>query len=163
MKQYSLNEKIIVLKVKKSPLFIRIVMFFFAFASFLIPVVATIMSIAIGKGLQIGYFIGLFLFGLIGFRLLKIALWNTYGKETIIWNSSTLKYEANYGWFNDQTKTIKLSKIDFFINKIGYAEEKIGTLVIGDESEKIESAIKMPTVQIEELIVKLKKIEQTGV
>ena len=156
MKQYSINEKNLVLKVKKSPLFVRGIMFFFTFISIFLPLTGIIISIGMGKGLHIGYFISLFLFGLIGFYLLRISLWNTYGKETIELNTLTIEYEANYGWFKDGKKTIEYNNIVFSINQIGYEEDKKGVLVMGDENEKIESVVKMPIIQIEELIEKLK-------
>lgn len=132
-------------------------MFFFAFVSFLLPVLGIIMSISTGNGIHFGFFIGLFLFGLIGFYLLRISLWNTYGEETIKLNMPTIEYEANYGWFKDGKKTINSNKLVFSINQIGYEDDKIGTLVIGEHNEKIESVVKIPIVEIEELIEKLKQ------
>ncbi|WP_166963168.1 hypothetical protein [Yeosuana marina] len=119
------------------------------------------MSIEDGKGLHIGYFIILFLFGLIAFYLLRISLWNTYGEETIVLNMPTIQYEANYGWFKDGKKTINSNTPVFSISQIGYEEDKIGTLVIGENDEKIESVVKIPINQIEELIEKLKIVAGT--
>ncbi len=157
MKQYSLNGESLVLRVKKSPIFIRVILFFIAIASFILPLIGIVTSIQARKGLHIGYFIILFLFGLIAFYLLRISLWNTYGEEIIELKRPLIKYEANYGWFKDGKKNINSNKLVFSINQIGYEEDKIGTLVIeGDGDEKIESVVKIPINQIEELIEKLK-------
>jgi len=83
MQQFNFRNNTLNLKVKKSPLAVRIVMFFFAFAFFIFPLVGTIVSVLIGGGLQIGYFIWIEIFGLMGFYLLRVSLWNTYGEETI--------------------------------------------------------------------------------
>lgn len=158
MKQYDIKEKTITLKVKKSPLFVRGIMFFFAFASFILPCIGIIMAISSGKRFHLGFLIGLFFFGLIGFYLLRISLWNTYGEETIIFQKPTIKYEANYGWFKDGKKSLNFNNPIFSINKIGYEEDKIGILVIEEDTEKIESVVKIPISQIEELIEKIKNV-----
>lgn len=132
-------------------------MFFFAFVSVLLPLIGIVISISMGKGIHFGFFIGLFLFGLIGFYLLRISLWNTYGEETIKLSIPIIEYEANYGWFKDGKKTINSNNLVFSINQIGYEEDKIGTLVIGEDDEQLESVVTMPTIEIEELIEKLKQ------
>lgn len=156
MKQYDFKEKTIILRVRKSPIFVRGIMFFFAFASCILPLTGIILAISSGKGFHIGFLIGLFFFGLIGFYLLRISLWNTYGEETIKLQKSTIEYEANYGWFKDGKKRINFNNPAFSINKIGYEEDKTGILVIEEDTKKIESVVKIPISQIEELIEKIK-------
>lgn len=152
MKQYNIKENALILKVKKSPIIVRGIMFIFSFASFILPLMGMIMAITLGKQFHIGYLIGLFLFGLLGFYLLRISLWNTYGEEKITLLTTTIEYEANYGWFKDGKKTITLNNLIFSVNQVGYQEDNMGTLVVGDENEKIESVVKMPIYQLEELI-----------
>jgi len=161
MKQYSLNDKTLTLKVKKSPFIIRGIMFFLSFTSFILPLLGITIGIKIGKGLHIGYFVGLFLFGLLGFYLLRISLWNTFGKETIIFSKSTIEYVADYRWFKDGKKNITLNKeLSFWIEHVGYTEDNVGNLIIGNENERIESVVKIPITQLKKLLIELKNNSQ---
>ncbi|GAA3610318.1 hypothetical protein GCM10022396_29370 [Flavivirga amylovorans] len=90
-----------------------------------------------------------------GFYLLRVSLWNTYGYETIFFNEQKLTYEANYGWFKDGKKVITISSLSFTIKQIGYEEDKKGTLIIETDDSCIECATKMPIHEIKELIEKL--------
>lgn len=116
------------------------------------------MAISIGMRFQIAFLVGLFLFGLAGFYLLRMSLWNTYGEETIKLQSPRIEYEANYKWFKDGKKSISPTNLVFSINQIGYEEDKLGTLVVGNDNEQIASVVKMPMHQIEELINELKTV-----
>ena len=98
------------------------------------------------------YLVALFLFGLIGFYLLRVSLWNTYGKETIELKTPNITYEANYGWFKDGKRSINSELINYGIMPVGYEEDEKGVLIIGNDKDKIESVVKMPISQIEELI-----------
>ena len=152
MKQYHFEGNTLVLNVKKSPLLIRAIMFFFSFAFFVAPLLGMVLSMAKGNRFHFGFLVGLLVFGLIGFYLLRISLWNTYGEEVIELNKPSVNYEANYGWFKDGKKIINYELLSYSIKPIGYQEDKKGALIIEGENEKIESVIKMPIVQIEELI-----------
>ena len=157
MKQYKLESNILTLNVKKSPLIARALMFCFSFISFTLPLSGIIVSLSLGKPFHFGYLIGLLLFGLIGFYLLRVFLWNTFGKEIIELNIPNVNYEANYGWFTDGKRLINTEVINYTIKPIGYVEDGNGVLIIGDDKEEIESVVKMPISQIEELIKILNK------
>ncbi|MDY7394152.1 hypothetical protein UMM65_02785 [Aureibaculum sp. 2210JD6-5] len=156
MKQFNLNNGTLTLKVKKSPLVVRSIMFVFSFLCFLLPIMGIVMAISIGSKFHIGFIIVLFLFGLIGFYLLRISLWNTYGKEVIELNEKTVNYEANYGWFKDGKKTINSDNLNYTIRPIGYEEDKKGVLIINNDDSVIESVVKIPILQLEELVKILK-------
>ncbi|PZD79515.1 hypothetical protein [Mesonia sp. K7] len=158
MKQYVIDKKTIRLKVKKSPLLVRGVMFSLSFFSFTLPLVGIITRIAMGKGFHMGSFIFLFLFGLIGFYLLRTSLWNTYGEETIKLLKSRIEYEANYGWFKDGKKSINLNGLVLSIEQVGYQEDNTGVLIFEGEEAQIESVVKMPINQLEHLIEEIKPI-----
>lgn len=129
----------------------RIIMFFFAFASFILPLFGTIWGLVLGGGLEIGYFIGIGLFSVMGFYLLRIALWNTYGEETIEILENKIIYEANYGWFKDGKKEIAILGPRYSFKSVGYEEDNEGVLVISSENAQMESVVKMPVEQIEAL------------
>ena len=157
MQQYNFKNNILNLKVKKSPILVRAVMFGLAFSFFVFPVLGVISGIAGGSGLHFGYFIAIGIFSLIGFYTLRISLWNTYGEETFQIAENKIIYEANYGWFKDGKKETLISNPDYFSVQAGYEEDNESVLVIASEESKIESVVKMPTVQLEELIMILKK------
>ncbi|WP_107037552.1 hypothetical protein [Brumimicrobium mesophilum] len=159
--QYQITENQIILNVKKSNLFVRGTMFLFAFLFFLFPLISIILSISLGFGMHIGYFIILFIFGILGFYLLRIALWNTFGKEVIEISNTQINYIADYGWFKDGKKHIDIleSKSDpivFEIRKIGYEEELKGALTITLNEKSIFCVTKMDIPEIEEVIDHLK-------
>lgn len=157
MQQYYLQNNILNLKVKKSPILVRVVMFGLAFCFFVFPVLGVIFGIAGGSGLHFGYFIAIGIFSLIGFYTLRISLWNTYGEETFQIAENKIIYEANYGWFKDGKKETLMSNPNYFSVQAGYEEDNESVLVIASDESKIESVVKMPTVQLEELIMILQK------
>lgn len=158
-KQYELNSNVLVLRVKKASLFVRSVMFFFTFLFFFLPLTGMILGLAMGKGMHIGYLIGLFIFGLLGFYMLRISLWNTFGKETITFNNKNITYVADYGWFKDGKKEKEIAdSIAFSVRPIGYEDDNKGGLIIGLD-EPIMCVTKMSNAELEELIDKLNDLD----
>ncbi|QSB28676.1 hypothetical protein [Flavobacterium sp. CLA17] len=153
MSQFIFGNNQVKLSVRKSPFIIRLVLYFFAFAFFTFPTAGTIASIALGEGLHFGFIIGIGIFSLLGFYLLRVALWNTYGEEIIQYSKNEIVYEANYGWFRDAKKTIKNENLKYFVSPVGYEEDHEGILIVDNGKETLECAVKMPQQQIEELIV----------
>lgn len=154
MHQFNFKNNTLNLKVKKSPLAVRIVMFFFAFAFFVFPILGTIVGVLTGDGLQFGYLIGIGIFALMGFYLLRISLWNTYGEETIEILGNMIIYEVNYGWFKDGKKEIAIITVpEYSFKSVGYEEDNEGVLVITSEESQMESVVKIPIVHLEELIL----------
>ncbi len=158
MNQFDLQANKLCLKVRKTPVIIRIVLFVFAFAFFVFPIISLLFSISNGNGLKFGYFIFIGCFGLMGFYLLRVSLWNTYGNEVIEILANKIIYEADYGWFKDGKKEVAYVGLNYSIKSIGYEDENKGVLVIHTDDTQIESVVKMPIPQLEELIKKLKAL-----
>ncbi|MBJ2173165.1 hypothetical protein JBL43_02870 [Aureibaculum sp. A20] len=158
MQQFNLNNNTLTLKVQKSPLFVRSVMFLFSFLFFIAPVVGMGFAISFGGKFHIGYIFMMILFGLLGFYLLRISLWNTYGEEVIIFNKSTINYEANYGWFKDGKKLINSDNVKYSSRAIGYEEDEKSALIIENSDNKIESVVKIHNDELNELIQLLQLI-----
>lgn len=157
-KQYELNNNMLILSVKKAPMFVRAIMYLFSFLFFLLPLTGMILGLVMGKGMHFGYLIGLFFFGLMGFYMLRMSLWNTYGKEIIVFNQKNIEYSADYGWFKDGKKQKELDrKVEFGIRQVGYEDDQTGALVIGLDEPNIICATKMPNAELEELIDILEK------
>ncbi|MBB4802413.1 hypothetical protein HNP37_002486 [Flavobacterium nitrogenifigens] len=156
METYNLSNNTLTLKVKKSPIFVRAILFFIAFSLFILPIGGAISSIVFGFGFQVGHFIGIGVFSLIGFYTLRVALWNTYGEENIQFFENKIIYEANYRWFKDGKKEALISNPNFYATQAGYEEDNEGVLIIASNEAKIESVVKMKMFQMEELIKVLK-------
>jgi hypothetical protein len=152
MQQFNIKDDTLNLKVKKSPFLIRVVMFLLSFCFFIFPLAGAIFGIASGNGLHIGYFIGIGICSLIGFYTLRISLWNTYGEETIQIFNDKIIYEANYGWFKDGKKETLIVNPKYLFASIGYEEDYEGVLIIASEEAKVESVVKVPLAQLEELV-----------
>lgn len=152
MQQYNFKNSILNLKVKKSPFAVRIVMFFLAFAFFVFPIAGTVVGVLTGSGLHFGYFIGIGIFSLMGFYLLRLSLWNTYGEETIEILENKIIYEANYRWFKDGKKEIEITNPNYSFKSVGYEEDNEGVLIIFCDESEMESVVKMPVSALEELI-----------
>lgn len=158
-KQYQIDGSKLTLSVKKAPLLVRLVMFLFSILSFLFPLLGMICGLAMGTGMHIGYLIMLFIFGLVGFYVLRISLWNTYGKETVIFKEKIIEYYADYGWFKDGRKQMEINQpVEFGIRQIGYEEDNKGGLIIGLEEPNITCVTKMSKTELEELIDELKTL-----
>ena len=155
MNRYQLENNKLTLFVKPSPIFVRALMFMFSFMLFILPIGSMVSYISEGKGIHAGFFIGIFIFGLLGFYLLRISLWNTYGKEIIIFNGNKCTYYADYKWFKDGLKTEEFHNVIFAINPIGYADNNESSLIIEDDNSIIESVVKMSNEDIETLIRRL--------
>jgi len=158
MEQFKLENNKITLTSKPSPLFARGLILFFAIISILLPVGGMIGSMANGNRFHIGFLITTGIFGLIGFYLLRVFLWNSYGKETIVFSKNQVTYEADYKWFKDGKKTQNFESLEFSIKPIGYQEDNIGTLVIESNEDCIESVVKMPNKELDSLILELKQV-----
>ena len=159
MKQYHLESNTLILNVKKGPLMMRSVLFFFAFFGFVAPLAAIGFALSNKSGLHFGFFISIFIFGLMGFYLLRLSLWNNYGKETIKFENGDIHYFADYGWFKDGRKNKPLiAPLQYDIEKIGYEEDHKGRLIISSGNEVIKCVTTMPIPQIEQLINELGKL-----
>ncbi len=155
MDSYLIEENKLTLQVKKSPLFIRSMLFLFSFLSFLLPLGGMIGYMAINKGFHVSFLIGLFIFSLMGIYLLRIALWNTYGKEEITFNGKHISYLVDYGWFKDALKVKEIDPICYSSKPIELGDNNQAVLVIGGNEDKFECVTRIPTIEIEKLIAEL--------
>jgi len=159
MSQYNLSNNTLNLKVKKSPFLVRVVMFSLAFSFFIAPLAGLIFAISFTTVFNIGYFIVTGIFWIIGFYTLRVSLWNTYGEENIQFLENKIIYEANYGWFKDGKKEILISNPKFYALAAGYEEDKEGTLVITSNEAEIDTVVKMPMTEVDELVLLLETLK----
>lgn len=154
MKQYIFENKKLILKTNKAPFIIRICLYLITLFCFLIPLMVIVSTFLDNDDFKFTIFIVLGISGLIGFYLLRVSLWNTFGKEIIQFHKNEITYIADYYWFKDKLKSINNNNIKFAILDIGYEEDNLGTLYIqNDNFDEIISVIKIPKYELEKLIV----------
>lgn len=151
-KQYKITENQIELYVKKVPYIGRVFLLFLAFVMVALPLLGIVFNFIDGNTFHFGYLIGLGIFTLLAFYFLRLYLWNTYGKEIIILNKNTLDYYVDYKYFKGNQQSIKIDELSFSYDKIGFEEEYLGLFtIISNNNEFIQSAIKMPLMELIEL------------
>lgn len=156
MKQHRFGKNTLTLNVKRAPLIIRAAMFIFAFLCVAMPLLGMTLYALLGYGIHIGFLFGIVIFGLLGFYLLRVGLWNTYGNEVIAFSKTEINYIADYGWFKDGKKHLGLTSPALYtLRQIGYEEDNVGALIIEAGEERIFCVTKMPIAELEELIEKL--------
>ena len=149
------EKKEMVIFIKPSPLFTRIILSIVIGISISIPILVTAFAIYSRAELKIGLFFSYFLFFGIGFYLLRVFLWNCYGKEVIIFNKENIKYYADYKYFKDGRQTIKNVNLDIYFSEFTEGSEKKGILIIENEKEKITSCIKLPKKEVKLIVDKI--------
>ena len=158
MKQFVIEDNKLTLLIKKSPFLVRLIFFPISFLFFILPIGGMVAYLVSGNEFHIGFLFGIFISSLLGIYMLRITLWNTFGKEVIIFNNSKVTYTADYGWFKDSLKSKVINSISFSILNVGYEEDNTGVLFIGDKESNIESVAKLPINELEDLIKELKII-----
>ncbi|WP_010252989.1 hypothetical protein [Myroides injenensis] len=160
-KQYDLNKRTLILKVKPAPIFIRFLLFLLAVLGFILPLTGIIASFFIvSRAITVGHlmiFLALLFVSLFIFRL---ALWNTKGKEEFYFGEHQIEYQPDYGWFKDKRKkyVVTNNKVSFEIKPIGYESDRKGVLIMQSANKIIGSAVKLPIDDLGAIIAKLKPL-----
>lgn len=161
MKQIEFKQNQLKLRVKKSPLLGRLLLYLITFLSIFLPLGGFIVNIINGGELKFFNIVFLFIFGLIAFYMLRISLWNTYGFELIQFGNNKLTYVADYHWFKDKVKEFTFEKINYSVKPVGYEEDNKGVLVFKfDDDIVLETVTKIPISDLESLIIILNSSTQ---
>lgn len=155
MRQYNLEKGKLTLYVKAAQFGVVAALYILAFIGFLAPLTSLVFSLMAGASIGFGIIISFIIFGLVGFFLLRMALWNSFGKEHLEINANMISYVADYGWFTDGQKTIRSKIFTLSTQQVGYANDKTGVLVIKHESGEFNCVAKLPLVQLDEIITQL--------
>lgn len=158
MNQIEYKQNQLILRVKKSPLLGRILLYLITFLSIALPLGGFIVNMINNVGLSFFHILFLFIFGLIAFYMLRISLWNTYGFELIQFGNNKLTYVADYHWFKDKVKEFDFENIKHEVKPMGYEEDNKGVLVIKFDDDKVlETVSKVSISDLESLISSLNK------
>lgn len=126
------NNKIII-HGKKVPKGILIFLGFFVLAAVVIPILATVLLVQSKEGLSIGIFITYFICGLIGFYMLRLLLWNAYGKEILVITPEKITYCADFKFFLGNSK-------EFPINETSKKDLALRINIMGETDENTEKS-----------------------
>lgn len=134
----------LIIKGRKSPFVIRATLTVVLLICILIPIIVAASLMSERKGPHIGLFLGFFFLWGIGFYLLRIILWNTYGREVLTFESDKIIYEADYGFFKDGKAIISTTNIE--LTAMASANEKIplGVFELSNEEKQITTVLKLP-------------------
>lgn len=157
MRKFSIEDNVVTIWNKQPNLFARIILYCLTTVFFIIAICTIIYPLFSGAGLHIGNILGFGLFGYLTYLLLKISLWNTFGKETLEITNKGLKYSADYYLFKSNSKIIGFDGIFFDIYK-EYPDDNVGALKIIDISNNsIETASKLDFDELNKLVDILNK------
>lgn len=152
MKQFSVYNNHLILSVAKSPIFVRLILYIITFLCFALPLFGIVFNIIIGNGTKFSGIVALSVFSVMGFFMLRISLWNSFGKEIIQFGDDYIEYVADYYLFKDGRKSIDNTSLAYAIKSVGYTDDNKGVLIVSNGTSEIESVVKMKNKSLEELI-----------
>ncbi|MCK4920279.1 MAG: hypothetical protein KAS71_04485 [Bacteroidales bacterium] len=128
----------------------RAVLIIVLLISIFIPITATVYMIEHMEGFKLGILFSYVIFWSSGFYIVRLFLWNTYGKEIIEINNDSIHYYVDYKLFKESAKSIKKNNF-----QIGIIKNKInpnaGKLYIKNDKNLIESTIEITNEQLNEV------------
>ncbi|MDY0905735.1 hypothetical protein [Pedobacter sp. CFBP9032] len=134
------NDKIM-LKGSKSPLLISVILFLTSFLFFLLPIYGMTLNLFHGNGITFFSLIIIAIFFMLGYYLLRISLWNTFGKEIIWIGHEKIVYKADYGWFKGDKKEIYLKNLNYLIKPCEFEKNNMRVLILESDKSKIECVV----------------------
>lgn len=146
---FTQDEKLLEIKADRAPIAILIIMSIIAVLTAIIPILSIVYTGISGEGLHLGNFILLFVFGFIDFFLVRIILWNCYGRERFELKSESLEYYADYGWFKGEKRELLLDGLKF---EIIFENESVGRLSISNGNEVIDSVLTLSIPDLNKII-----------
>ncbi|NCP85604.1 MAG: hypothetical protein GW823_12125 [Bacteroidetes bacterium] len=145
----------IVIKGKSTPVLIKIILAIFLVICILMPIGATIFSFG-ESGLHIGIVFSFILFWGIGFYLLRVILWNTFGQETLLLNTKKILYLADYKYFKDGKREIGIKNLTIKIIYENQKNKTVGRLFLFNETEQLETVLQTNILVLIEIVNKIK-------
>lgn len=91
------------------------IILFFVFVIIITPIVAFVIMMSVGNGISFGFIITCIVSFLISHYLLKLYLWNKYGKETFILQKDKLISYNDYKFFKDNYQEIYYRSIQICV------------------------------------------------
>ncbi|MEO5645704.1 MAG: hypothetical protein ABIQ40_13400 [Bacteroidia bacterium] len=124
----------------KTPKLIRLILSVLAIVAFLSPIVATINLIINDREIKFGLFGSFIILWSAGYYMIRIVLWNSFGKEVITFDDDKVTYYCDYKYFQGSKKQIKTDQLKIELVKSG-GQNDLATLCFTNADEKIEMVI----------------------
>lgn len=151
------NEVKYIIRTKKTPTIVILIMGFFAVIGFIMPPTVLIFSFILELDLGFGFLFTILIGFGTGYYLTKLILWNTIGFEKFLVSNRKAEYYCDYKFFKSNRKvlenpfTVKYltnNKNSENVNK----ENIFGRLTIESYDDKIESQINLPIRLLDNLL-----------
>ncbi|SRX76100.1 hypothetical protein AEQU3_03098 [Aequorivita antarctica] len=139
------------IKGNKSPIVVRITLIIVLLICLLIPIAITITLMSERKGPHFGIFLSFIFFWGIGFYMLRIILWNTFGREVLTFEDDKISYEADYRYFRDGKTSISTKDIEVVAVPTIDESAKLGILIFTNENQHIDTVLRVPFDKMTEL------------
>ena len=149
------NLKEITIQNKRAPLLIILVLSVFMIIGFILPLISTVFMISNGDGLKMGIIIVYIIGWLSGIYLLKLTLWNLFGKEHIQFSKNSITYHADYKWFKGPIKTMVLDNLTVSTYEDPNTKKGNKKLKFISKDTEIKSVIQLPESIINNQILNL--------
>jgi multidrug transporter EmrE-like cation transporter len=155
------RENSFTISVKKTSKFARIILIFTFLIFLIMPIIFLTFMIIERAELKIGIFFSFALFWGFAYYMFRVISWNQFGKEFFTIENDKIKYYSDFKYFKDSFKEIENNDIKIEFENIGYLEENLGVLSIKNKSDSLKSVIKVPILELNELIKKIKTTPNT--
>jgi len=147
----------LIIKGSKSPLPIRITLIAVLLICLMIPIAATFLLMSERKGPHLGIFLSFLFFWGIGFYLLRIILWNTFGREILTLEDDKISYEADYRFFIDGKQNISTENIEVVAIPTQSEATNLGILVFSNENQHIDTVLGAPLDKMMDIAAEINK------
>jgi len=147
----TISENQIIVDHKPTPIIILVILIFVLLLCVLVPPLITYFALSYGDSLHVGILFSYAIFWGGGFYLLRIILWNNYGKEIITLNKNGLTYIADYKYFKDGERRIGHQELQTEIIYEDTMDNHVGRLKIFNETEEIETVLQSTLADLEKM------------
>ena len=140
----------IIIKHQGSPLFIRVVLLFIGLLCFLIPLVGLVVYVVINGTFHFGLIINFLFFWTLGHYIVRVAIWNSYGREILTLKADRIEYYADYKYFRDSEQILMEANNGLGID-ILMDEADGGRLFIYGNEGSIETVLKQRSTILKQI------------
>ncbi len=141
--------------VKRASLFVIVTLTIISIISFLIPIASAVFMIMTDT-INFSLVIIIILLWGSGIYLLRIILWNTCGKEIIIFKPDKVIYIGDYRLFRDGKIEIENNSIEILTHNIPGSNQEYSYLTIGNKFAQIKTVTKLPIDILKEIKERIK-------
>lgn len=140
----------LVIRQGKAPFSIRLFLSIFMIIGFVTPVIS--LAVSFYKDLEIGFsFITTVIIGLlVGFYLLRLILWNTYGKEILSVSADRIDYYCDYRYFRGNRKSLKGGR--YYFSPAYTRDEHYGKIKVENDADTFTTQVEIPQTKLLEAI-----------